>query len=184
MKSYQRLVPEKVLGLISSGGNGRGGICFDGSGSLALSCSLQNVNIFNVRMTQQVSPCIKKKYLICKHYFSFLCKVGTIESADITSSDYPYNLSSDSCVIERFPKELSENGTKPSSRVAVGYCNGDIQIWNYFTRESQATLRGHKSAITCLAFKEHDRSELVAPQMKSDSLHLLASGGKDCDIIM
>jgi hypothetical protein len=54
MKSYQRIVPSKLLGVISSGGNGRGGVCFDASGSLVLSSSLQDINVFNVRMGQQV----------------------------------------------------------------------------------------------------------------------------------
>ena len=54
MKSYQRIAPSKLLGVISSGGNGRGGVCFDASGSLVLSSALQDINVFNVRMGQQV----------------------------------------------------------------------------------------------------------------------------------
>eukprot|EP01035_Chromulina_nebulosa_P054730 gene54730-74995_t len=133
MKSYQRIVPSKLLGVISSGGHGRGGVCFDASGSLVLSSALQDINVFNVRLGQQV---------------------GAIEGSDTSSADYPYSLAADVCVIERYPKDVPGPGavSKSAPLIAAGYSNGDIQIWNYLTKELKATLRGHKTAVSCITF--------------------------------
>jgi len=104
--------------------------------------------------------------------------VGTIESTDFSSSEYPYSVASDVCIIERFP--LQSEGQKSAPLIAAGYSNGEVKIWNYLTRELKATLRGHKSAVSCLVFCENQNSN----NSSADSISLLASGGKDCDIIV
>jgi U3 small nucleolar RNA-associated protein 12 len=144
MKSYQRYEPNKLFGVLnSSRGSSNGSICYDFSGNLALTTALQNINVINLRLAQQV---------------------GTIESEDflIRNGEYPYKCASDVCIIERSPVEKSPI-------LAAGQSNGDIRIINYLTREVLATLRGHKSSVSCIRFE-------------SDSF--LASGGIDCDIIM
>jgi U3 small nucleolar RNA-associated protein 12 len=52
--------------------------------------------------------------------------------------------------------------------IAVGYSNGDINIFNYISKTLTATLHGHRTAVLTLASDQHSS--------------YLASGGADNDI--
>ena len=54
--------------------------------------------------------------------------------------------------------------------IAAGYSNGELRIFNYITKALISTQRGHRSAVTSLAYEEGGV--------------LLASGGADSDIII
>jgi U3 small nucleolar RNA-associated protein 12 len=55
-------------------------------------------------------------------------------------------------------------------RVAAGYEDGRIRIWDLESHECAITLSGHKAAITCLQFNDSDS--------------LLASGSSDTNIVI
>jgi len=57
--------------------------------------------------------------------------------------------------------------------IACGFSTGDIQVYNYITKELLTTLRGHRSGISCLAFDDYDQYG-----------QRMASGGFDNDIII
>jgi U3 small nucleolar RNA-associated protein 12 len=54
--------------------------------------------------------------------------------------------------------------------IAAGYSNGEVRIFNYITKALVSSQRGHRSAVTSLAYE--------------DGGVLLASGGADSDIIV
>ena len=82
-------------------------------------------------------------------------------SLQASTSNYPYSLPGEVTCIER---------SNDKSSVASGYSTGEIRIFNYLTRSVLATLRGHRSGISCLSYDTDTTSSL------------LASGGKDSDI--
>lgn len=55
-------------------------------------------------------------------------------------------------------------------QVASGYADGSIRIWDCEKGTSETTLNGHKGAVTTLRFDKLGSS--------------LASGSKDCDIVL
>ena len=115
--------------------------------------------------------------------------MGAIEGSYVSSVDYPYSLAADVCVIERYPKDVPGPGaaSKSAPLIAAGYSNGDIQIWNYLTKELKATLRGHKTAVSCITFnivRETFSPHSSSAEELADSMNMIASGGKDCDIIV
>eukprot|EP01035_Chromulina_nebulosa_P021761 gene21761-28161_t len=57
--------------------------------------------------------------------------------------------------------------------IACGFSTGDIQVYNYISKELLTTLRGHRSGISCLAFDDYDQYG-----------QRLASGGFDNDVII
>lgn len=76
-------------------------------------------------------------------------------------------------------KEWKESGNKSAvtcichhsdSIYSVGYADGTIRLWDLDQSDSLLTLKGHKQAVTALAF-DHKNSRLV-------------SGSKDTDIIL
>lgn len=61
-------------------------------------------------------------------------------------------------------------GHPRTNLIAVGYANGHIRVFEYETGVLKSTFTGHRTAITALVF-DRDGSRL-------------ASGGKDCNIVM
>lgn len=57
-----------------------------------------------------------------------------------------------------------------SASIASGHADGSIRLWDCEKATCEATLNGHKSAVTALRY-----NHLTS---------LLASGGKDCDVIL
>lgn len=55
-------------------------------------------------------------------------------------------------------------------QIASGHADGSIRLWDCEKATCEATLNGHKSAVTALRY-----NHLTS---------LLASGGKDCDVIL
>lgn len=54
--------------------------------------------------------------------------------------------------------------------MAGGYSSGELRIFNYITKEVVATFRGHRSAVSAVAFER--------------SGSIVASGGRDSDIFL
>ena len=94
-----------------------------------------------------------------------LRQASCIGGMKVAEPNYPYSLSGD--------VTLLLCGTDKSS-VAAGYSGGEVRIFNYINRECIATLRGHRSSVTSLAYEVHEKG------VNS----LLASGGADSDIFL
>ncbi|CAL9207862.1 unnamed protein product [Musa hybrid cultivar] len=65
---------------------------------------------------------------------------------------------------------VAASPSSSSTSIASGHADGSIRLWDYEKATCEATLNGHKSAVTALRYN-HLSS-------------LLASGGKDCDVIL
>ena len=70
------------------------------------------------------------------------------------------------------PPEVTSLATCPSNStlLAAGYFDGSIRIWDTVAQECACVLRGHRRAVTALAF--------------SRSGDVLASGARDTDIVV
>eukprot|EP00798_Chlamydomonas_sp_ICE-L_P003607 gene3607-13691_t len=69
------------------------------------------------------------------------------------------------------PSEVTVMARAPfGSKVAVGYSDGVIRLWDTDTSECVVTFKGHKSAVTAIRFNSGGS--------------LLASGSKDTDLIV
>jgi U3 small nucleolar RNA-associated protein 12 len=55
-------------------------------------------------------------------------------------------------------------------QIASGHADGSIRLWDCKSGTCEATLNGHKSAVTVIQY--------------NPAGSLLASGSKDCDIIL
>jgi len=77
-------------------------------------------------------------------------------------NNYPYTEYGDVVTLARCPDKTS---------ICAGYTTGEARIFNYVTGALTTTFRGHRSAVTALAFDQ-------------ESGVLLATGGADCDIIV
>ncbi|KAJ1693885.1 hypothetical protein LUZ63_010583 [Rhynchospora breviuscula] len=62
------------------------------------------------------------------------------------------------------------SSSSPSTSIASGHADGSIRLWDCERGTCEATLNGHKSAVTVLQY--------------NPAGSFLASGGKDCDIII
>lgn len=89
--------------------------------------------------------------------------------------NYPHTVNGETTTIVRCPDKTS---------VSVGYANGDIKIINYIQKSITTTLRGHKSAVTCIVFSDqHDGAGQSTDSRRSvQTSSLMASGGLDNDI--
>lgn len=85
-------------------------------------------------------------------------QIGTLK---VQESNYPYSLSGDVTILERAPDRTT---------VAAGYSGGELRILNYISKEVVATFRGHRSAVSSIAFERHGST--------------VASGGSDSDIFL
>lgn len=135
MKSYLRYEPDKSFGVIASV---QSNITYDWSGNLVLSGSGENVSVWNVRQGAQIS------------------------SLTNDTPGYPFVL----------PGEVNFIAYSPDkTTIAVGYSTGEICIFQYLKSTTKtATLRGHQTAISCLAYDSTGT--------------LLASGGRDGDVVI
>uniref|UniRef100_A0A0D9VPM7 Small-subunit processome Utp12 domain-containing protein n=1 Tax=Leersia perrieri TaxID=77586 RepID=A0A0D9VPM7_9ORYZ len=68
-----------------------------------------------------------------------------------------------------FPSSAASSASASSS-IASGHADGSIRLWDAETGSCEATLHGHRSAVSALLF--------------GPSGAILASGSKDCDIIL
>lgn len=84
------------------------------------------------------------------------------KTLDYDKPNYPYTDYGDVVTLARSPDKSS---------ICAGYTTGEARLFNYVTGALTATFRGHRSAITSIAFDQ-------------DSGVLLATGGADCDIIV
>jgi WD40 repeat protein len=85
-------------------------------------------------------------------------QIGTLK---VQESNYPYSLSGDVTTLERAPNRTT---------VAAGFSGGELRIFNYISKEVVATFRGHRSAVSSIAFERHGST--------------VASGGSDSDIFL
>jgi U3 small nucleolar RNA-associated protein 12 len=60
------------------------------------------------------------------------------------------------------------------SRMLLSSFSGEVRVFNYVTGSLTLTLRGHRSAVTSVAFDEDPAS----------AGSILATGGADCDVIL
>ena len=134
MKSYLRYEPKKTFGVIASP---QCNVIYDCSGHLALTASLDEISIWNLRQATQIG------------------------SMKVLEPSYPYALAGDVTILLCGQDKCT---------VAAGYSGGEVRLFNYLTKECIATLRGHRSAVTSLAYE---------PQGS-----LLVSGGADSDIFL
>ncbi len=82
-------------------------------------------------------------------------------------NNYPFNELGEVTVVTRSPDKCT---------VAIGYSTGDIRVFNYLTNTHTATLRGHRSAVTSLAY------DTTSGTSSSNIGLTLVSGGADTDI--
>lgn len=179
MKSYLRYEPKETFGIIASP---QANVIYDFSGHLAITSSVRNVTVWNLRQASQVTSDINMSICNLLYLFNFhLTKViGLVND----HPNYPYELSGEVTVLARcFDKN------KPC--VAVGYSDGLINIYNYITKALVTSFRGHISAISCLIdLSVNSNSSLSSvnksnKQRQSDvNKYYLASGGCDCSIII
>jgi U3 small nucleolar RNA-associated protein 12 len=135
MKSYMRYEPDRSFGVIASV---QSNISYDWSGNLLLSGSGESVSVWNVRQGAQISTLSNEV------------------------QGYPYSLPGEVNFIVYSPDKVN---------IAAGYSTGEICIFQYLKSTTKtATLRGHQTAISCLAYDQTGT--------------LLASGGRDSDIVI
>jgi WD40 repeat protein len=89
---------------------------------------------------------------------SFVSQIGQLK---VEESNYPYSTTGDVTILER---------STDKTTVAGGYSSGELRIFNYITKEVVATFRGHRSAVSAVAFER--------------SGSIVASGGRDSDIFL
>ena len=92
------------------------------------------------------------------YIFSYTSQIGSLR---VQESNYPYTLSGDVTLLERATDKTT---------VAAGYSGGELRIFNYINKEVVATFRGHRSAISSIAFEKRGG--------------VVASGGCDSDIFL
>lgn len=87
-----------------------------------------------------------------------------------SQTNYPYCELGEVTVLVRSPDKQT---------VAVGYSTGEVRLFNYINDSLVATLRGHRSGVTSLAFD-------VAATSEDQGMGglFLASGGADTDIFL
>jgi len=95
--------------------------------------------------------------------------VATLSDAS-SQTNYPYCELGEVTVLVRSPDKQT---------VAVGYSTGEVRLFNYINDSLVATLRGHRSGVTSLAF---DVSAAGLGQGQGGLF--LASGGADTDIFL
>ena len=89
---------------------------------------------------------------------SFVPQIGQLK---VDESNYPYSTAGDVTILQR---------STDKTTVAGGYSTGELRIFNYITKEVVATFRGHRSAVSAVAFER--------------SGSIVASGGRDSDIFL
>lgn len=89
---------------------------------------------------------------------SFVPQIGQLK---VDESNYPYSTAGDVTILQR---------STDKTTVAGGYSSGELRIFNYITKEIVATFRGHRSAVSAVAFER--------------SGSIVASGGRDSDIFL
>lgn len=128
-----------------------------------------------------------KSYLRYEHALSF----GVIVSNDSnishdSSGKYLFTAALDKILAWDLKKGVTFKSLSPSpnpshslavtsiashpSALASGHADGSVRVWDFAKGIVEATLNGHKSAVTALRFNENGS--------------ILASGSKDCDIIL
>jgi len=68
--------------------------------------------------------------------------------------------------------------------LAVGHADGRVRLWDVPERRMDASLAGHSSAVTCLAFDDDCGGDGEAGEGGASGGNLLASGGADTDVVV
>jgi U3 small nucleolar RNA-associated protein 12 len=84
---------------------------------------------------------------------------------DKVDSGYPFTPVGEVTAVAPSPDKKS---------IAVGYSTGEVKIFDYVQQTLLTTLRGHRSAVTCLVYDDLDEHGGL----------VLASGGADCDVFL
>jgi U3 small nucleolar RNA-associated protein 12 len=85
-------------------------------------------------------------------------QIGNLKVQEV---NYPYSLAGDVTLLVRGLDKTT---------VAAGFSSGELRIFNYINKECVATFRGHRSAVSSIAYERGGT--------------IVASGGQDSDIFL
>lgn len=159
MKSYLRYEPDKSFGIIASV---HSNVTYDWSGNLVLSGSGENVSVWNVRQGALISSLTNEALgypYVLPGEVNFI-----VYSPDKTSVAVGYS-TGEICIFQ-YLKSTSKTATLRGHQTAIssltydstgtllasGGRDGDIVVWDSVACTGQARLRGHKDAVTGVAF--------------------------------
>ena len=145
VKSYLRYAPTGSFGVISTGANA----IYDHSGKLAICAALERVIVWNIKQGVQIAQFRDSPENNLRAQVSCLALAPVSKSGSDTT------------------RRLDESA---NDRLAVGYTDGSIRVWDWKTRSCLVTLNGHRGSVSTLAF--------------DPSGTRLVSGSKDTDIIV
>ena len=163
MKSYLRYEPDRSVGVITSV---HSNVAYDWSGNLLLTGSGESVAVWNVRQGTQISSLTNETQ---GYPYSLPGEVNYIAySPDKTTIAAGYS-TGEICIFQYIKSDskkavlrghqsaiscLSYNST--GTLLASGSRDSDIVIWDAVSCTGQCRLRGHKDAITGVAFISRD----------------------------
>ena len=161
VKSYLRYEPGLAFGVIASLDSK---ITYDPSGLHLLAPALDKLALWNLKQglaSKTFSPSSRSSHTLA---------VTSVAASPSSSSTSVTGFSSLSPLSRTSSSLLHNSDILLSLQIASGHADGSIRLWDYEKATCEATLNGHKSAVTALRYN-HLSS-------------LLASGGKDCDVIL
>jgi U3 small nucleolar RNA-associated protein 12 len=88
-------------------------------------------------------------------------QASQIGSLKVSEVNYPYSTSGDATLLVR---------GNDKTTVAAGFSGGELRIFNYINKECVATFRGHRSAVSSIAYEKNGS--------------IVASGSNDTDIFL
>eukprot|EP01041_Mallomonas_annulata_P006461 gene6461-13054_t len=157
MKSYLRYEPGKLFGVIASP---QCNVIYDWSGNLAISGTLQDISVWNLRQGIQISSL--KYDLVNYPYASFgeisvlsRCADKSTLSAGYTTGEiriFDYIAKTTKAVLRGHKSGVSCLTNDGGSILASGGKDSDIFLWDLTSCTGVCQLRGHKDVVTGLAF--------------------------------
>ncbi|RWW06832.1 hypothetical protein GW17_00029813 [Ensete ventricosum] len=159
VKSYLRYEPGLAFGVIASIDSK---ITYDPSGLHLLAPALDKLAAWNLKQgfaSKTFSPSSRSSHALA---------VTSVAASSSSSSTSVTGFSSLSPLSWTSSSLLHNSDIFLLFQIASGHADGSIRLWDCKKATCEATLNGHKSAVTALRYN-HLSS-------------LLASGGKDCDV--
>lgn len=155
VKSYQRFTLKRSFGVVVAPS---ANIVVDRAGQLAVCGSLEDVIVWNIKRGVRVNTTRKRRW------------PRSHTAVPISSRAVPHT-HAQAKTLRRDGSEVTCVELNPEeTRVAVGYSDGVVRLWEIATATTVATFTGHKRAVTCLRFESEGA--------------LLVSGSKDTDVVV
>lgn len=176
MKSYFRYEPGEACGVITAP---QCNITYDFSGNLAITGSLQNISVWNIRQASQIANLKSEQP---NYPYSLPGEVVILcISSDKKSVSAGYN-NGDIRIFNYLSKTListlrghrsaviSLNFDEDGTRLVSGSADSDILVWDMVTMTAVGKLRGHTDAVTGVSFLQRGNQQLIVSVSKDTLL--------------